>query len=57
MPRNPSIIGVRILILRTSCPGCGRTTSTFFRELSEEIQDFLNYKRNCGIKTILALLA
>ncbi|GIR91238.1 MAG: 4-hydroxy-3-methylbut-2-en-1-yl diphosphate synthase (flavodoxin) [Chloroflexota bacterium] len=41
----------------TSCPGCGRTTSTFFRELSEEIQDFLNSKRNCGIRTILALLA
>ena len=29
----------------TSCPGCGRTTSTFFRELSEEIQEFLNSKR------------
>ena len=25
----------------TSCPGCGRTTSTFFRELSEEIQEYL----------------
>ena len=29
----------------TSCPGCGRTTSTFFRELSEEIQDFLYSKK------------
>ena len=29
----------------TSCPGCGRTTSTLFRELSEEIQDFLNSKK------------
>tara|TARA_Y100001980_G_C14555448_1_gene343985 strand:+ start:2280 stop:3491 length:1212 start_codon:yes stop_codon:yes gene_type:complete len=29
----------------TSCPGCGRTTSTFFRELSEEIQAFLDSKR------------
>ena len=29
----------------TSCPGCGRTTSTFFRELSEEIQNFLDSKR------------
>ena len=29
----------------TSCPGCGRTTSTFFRELNEEIQEFLNSKR------------
>jgi (E)-4-hydroxy-3-methylbut-2-enyl-diphosphate synthase len=26
----------------TSCPGCGRTTSTFFRELSEDIQFFLD---------------
>ena len=26
----------------TSCPGCGRTTSTFFRELSEDIQIFLD---------------
>ena len=33
---NPTVI---------SCPGCGRTTSTFFRELSEEIQEFLNSKR------------
>ena len=29
----------------TSCPGCGRTTSTFFRELSEDIQAFLDSKR------------
>ena len=28
----------------TSCPGCGRTTSTFFRELSEDIQSFLDEK-------------
>jgi len=26
----------------TSCPGCGRTTSIFFRELSEEIQRYLD---------------
>lgn len=25
----------------TACPGCGRTTSTFFQELAEEIQHFL----------------
>ena len=25
----------------TSCPGCGRTTSSFFRELSEEIEIYL----------------
>lgn len=25
----------------TACPGCGRTTSSFFRELAQEIQSFL----------------
>jgi (E)-4-hydroxy-3-methylbut-2-enyl-diphosphate synthase len=25
----------------TSCPGCGRTTSTYFQELAEEIQTYL----------------
>ena len=25
----------------TSCPGCGRTTSTYFQELAERIQDYL----------------
>ena len=25
----------------TSCPGCGRTTSTFFQEMAEQIQDYL----------------
>ncbi len=25
----------------TSCPGCGRTTSTFFQEMAEEIQSYL----------------
>jgi len=25
----------------TSCPGCGRTTSTYFQELAEKIQNFL----------------
>lgn len=27
-----------------SCPGCGRTTSSFFRELAEEIQNFTRVK-------------
>ena len=27
--------------LVTSCPGCGRTTSAYFRELTEEIGDFV----------------
>ncbi len=25
----------------TSCPGCGRTTSTYFQELAEQIQNYL----------------
>jgi (E)-4-hydroxy-3-methylbut-2-enyl-diphosphate synthase len=25
----------------TACPGCGRTTSTFFQEMAEEIQTYL----------------
>jgi (E)-4-hydroxy-3-methylbut-2-enyl-diphosphate synthase len=28
----------------TSCPGCGRTTSTFFQEMAEEIQSFIRLK-------------
>lgn len=26
----------------TACPGCGRTTSTFFQEMAEEIQQYLD---------------
>ncbi|HOK47309.1 MAG TPA: flavodoxin-dependent (E)-4-hydroxy-3-methylbut-2-enyl-diphosphate synthase, partial [Bryobacteraceae bacterium] len=25
----------------TACPGCGRTTSTFFQEMAEQIQTYL----------------
>jgi (E)-4-hydroxy-3-methylbut-2-enyl-diphosphate synthase len=28
----------------TSCPGCGRTTSTFFQQMAQEIQDYLRKK-------------
>ncbi len=28
----------------TACPGCGRTTSTFFRELTESIQSYVRAK-------------
>jgi len=28
----------------TSCPGCGRTTSTFFQEMAEEIQGYIREK-------------
>ena len=29
----------------TSCPGCGRTTSTFFQEMAEQIQTYLRDQR------------
>ncbi len=28
----------------TSCPGCGRTTSTFFQQMAQDIQDYLREK-------------
>jgi (E)-4-hydroxy-3-methylbut-2-enyl-diphosphate synthase len=28
----------------TACPGCGRTTSTFFQEMAEQIQSYLREK-------------
>lgn len=36
-------LGIRnFLPAVTACPGCGRTTSTLFQELAEQIQDYLN---------------
>jgi (E)-4-hydroxy-3-methylbut-2-enyl-diphosphate synthase len=29
----------------TACPGCGRTTSTFFQEMAEQIQEYLSRQR------------
>ncbi len=35
-------LGLRIFAPQvTACPGCGRTTSTFFQEMAEEIQAYL----------------
>jgi (E)-4-hydroxy-3-methylbut-2-enyl-diphosphate synthase len=28
----------------TSCPGCGRTTSTFFQEMAEQIQGYIRHR-------------
>jgi (E)-4-hydroxy-3-methylbut-2-enyl-diphosphate synthase len=28
----------------TACPGCGRTTSTFFRELTQDVDTFIRLK-------------
>src|SRR5437016_5274557 len=30
----------------TACPGCGRTTSTFFQEMAEQIQTYLREQRS-----------
>jgi (E)-4-hydroxy-3-methylbut-2-enyl-diphosphate synthase len=30
--------------LVTACPGCGRTTSTLFQEMAEEIQDYIRVR-------------
>lgn len=36
-------LGIRnFLPAVTACPGCGRTTSTLFQELAEQIQNYLN---------------
>jgi (E)-4-hydroxy-3-methylbut-2-enyl-diphosphate synthase len=29
----------------TACPGCGRTTSTFFQQMAEQIQEYLRVRR------------
>ena len=35
-------VGLRSFLPQvTSCPGCGRTTSTFFQSMAQEIQDYL----------------
>lgn len=39
------VLGLRAFTpLVIACPGCGRTTSTFFQELAEKVQDFLRKK-------------
>jgi (E)-4-hydroxy-3-methylbut-2-enyl-diphosphate synthase len=42
----------------TACPGCGRTTSSFFQEMAEEIQEYLQRQmpvwreRHPGVETL-----
>jgi (E)-4-hydroxy-3-methylbut-2-enyl-diphosphate synthase len=42
----------------TSCPGCGRTTSTFFQELADQIQTYIRTempqwrKKYPGVETL-----
>jgi (E)-4-hydroxy-3-methylbut-2-enyl-diphosphate synthase len=39
-------LGLRSFTPRvTACPGCGRTTSTIFQEMAQDIQQYLNEKR------------
>jgi (E)-4-hydroxy-3-methylbut-2-enyl-diphosphate synthase len=36
------VLGIRHFVPQVSaCPGCGRTTSTFFQELASEVQSYL----------------
>ena len=38
-------MGFRIFVPQVAaCPGCGRTTSTFFQELAEQIQSYLKHQ-------------
>ncbi len=39
----------------TSCPGCGRTTSTFFRELTQEVDIFIRQKMPTWRKEFLGV--
>jgi (E)-4-hydroxy-3-methylbut-2-enyl-diphosphate synthase len=39
----------------TSCPGCGRTTSTYFQELAEQIQSIFAHRCPSGARSIPAL--
>lgn len=42
----------------TACPGCGRTTSTFFQQMAEEIQSYIRHRmpewkeRHGGVETM-----
>ena len=38
--------------LVTACPGCGRTTSTFFQELAAKTQSYLRARCPCGAAAI-----
>lgn len=39
------VLGLRAFApMVTACPGCGRTTSTFFRELTQEVDNFIREK-------------
>ena len=40
--------------LVTACPGCGRTTSSFFQELADKIQTYLRAQMPCGARAIPA---
>jgi (E)-4-hydroxy-3-methylbut-2-enyl-diphosphate synthase len=52
-------MGLRsFLPLVTACPGCGRTTSTYFQQLAQDIQSYLRHqmpewkKRYAGVETM-----
>jgi (E)-4-hydroxy-3-methylbut-2-enyl-diphosphate synthase len=50
-------MGLRSFVpLVTACPGCGRTTSTFFQELASQVQHYLRAQmpawkeKYCGVE-------
>ena len=46
-------LGIRSFMPQvTSCPGCGRTTSTYFQELAERIQGYLVSRCRSGRSSI-----
>ena len=48
-------LGLRIFAPQvTACPGCGRTTSTFFQEMAEEIQGYLGTRCPAGASATTA---
>ncbi len=45
-------VGIRpFLPSVTACPGCGRTTSTYFQRLAREVEDFLTERMPAWKKT------
>jgi len=50
---DPESLGIRSFMPQvTSCPGCGRTTSTYFQELAEQIQSYWPHRCRSGTRSI-----
>ena len=50
-------MGFRVFVpLVAACPGCGRTTSTTFQELAQDIQGFIHASMGCRKQVARVLL-